>query len=245
MPAPIEDQDKYSSDFLLKLMEETEVDTEKPSGSGNRVDDIIILDQEERKLVKPTQVDEESRLYPQILREKLNSLKSALVFPNKTLYNSDLSELKGAFDQKVYAFSLLAKYAGENIAGEIKNGRNWSPEESAEFGEYVTMILIFSGKTHYSLDMLYNAGRPLSMKIHLKEEIIKSRAKPFLCTFYDESKITDLVWSYFESGYFKRRGQGHGQPKNFIPPANRIGGPSVQGHGHGIPKNYIPRKYKR
>ena len=142
MPAPLEDQDKYSSDFLLKLMEETEVDTEKPSGSGNRVDDVIILDQEERKLVKPTQVDEESRLYPQVLREKLNSLKSALVFPNKTLYNSDLSELKGTFDQKVYAFSLLAKYAGENIAGEIKNGRNWSPKESAQFSEYVTMFLI-------------------------------------------------------------------------------------------------------
>ena len=77
MPAPLEDQDKYSSDFLLKLMEETEVETEKPGGSGNRVDDIIILDQEERKLVKPTQFDEESKLYPQILKEKLSALKSA------------------------------------------------------------------------------------------------------------------------------------------------------------------------
>ena len=240
MPAPLEDQDKYSSDFLLKLMEETEVDTEKPGKTGNRVDDIIILDQEERKLVKPTQVDEESKLYPQILREKLSALKSALLFPNKTLYNSNLSELSGAFDQKVYAFSLLAKYAGEHIAGEIKNGRSWSPEESVEFGDYVTSILIFSGKTHYSLDMLYNAGKPLSMKIHLKEEIKKSPANPFLCTFYDESKITDLVWSYFESGYYRRGGQGHGQPKNFIPPAKRWGAPKWRGQGHGQPKNYIP-----
>jgi len=241
VPAPIEEQDKYSSDFLLKLMEETEVDTEKPGGSGNRVDDIIILDQEERKLLKPTHVDEESKLYPQILKEKLSALKSALLFPNKTLYNSDLDELKGAFEQKVYAFSLLAKYAGENIAGEIKNGKYWSPEESVEFGEYVTTVLIFSGKTHYSLDMLYNAG--LSMKIHLKEEIKKSRAKPFLCTFYDESKITDLVWSYFESGYYMKRGQGHGQPKNFIPPADRFRGQLTTGYGHGQPKNYVPRKY--
>ena len=235
MPAPLEDQDKYSSDFLLKLMEETEVDTEKPGGSGNRVDEFIILDQEERKLVKPTQVDEESKLYPQILKEKLSALKSALQFPNKNLYNSNLSNIMLEFDQKVYAFSLLAKYAGENIAGEIKNGRNWSPEESVEFGNYVISVLIFSGKTHYSLHMMYNAGSPLSMKLHLKEEIKKGYAKQFLCPFYDESKITDLVWSYFESGNSKKRGQGHGQPKNFIPPANRW-----RGHGHGQPKNYIP-----
>ena len=81
------------------------------------------------------------------------------------------------------------------------------------------------------------------MKFHLKEKIKKSPVKPFLCTFYDESKITDLVWSYFESGYCKRRGQGHGQPKNYIPPASCLGGPSrpyVQGHGHGQPRNYIP-----
>ena len=237
MPAPIEEQDKYSSDFLLKLMEETEVDTEKPGGSGNRVDDIIILDQEERKLVKPTQVDEESKLYPQILKEKLSALKSALLFPNKTLYNSDLDELKGAFEQKVYAFSLLAKYAGENIAGEIKNGRYWSPEEFVKFGEYVTTVLIFSGKTHYSLDMMYNAGRPLSMKVHLKEEIKKGYAKPFLCPFYDESKITDLVWSYFESGYRKptKKRSWTQKHKNFRPPVNRW-----RGHGHGQPRNYIP-----
>ena len=219
MPAPLEDQDKYSSDFLLKLMEETEVDTEKPGGTGNRVDDIIILDQEERKLVKPKKVDKESKLYHQILKEKLSALKSAAAArPN----NKKL-------DQKVYAFSLLAQYAGENIAGEVRNGSNWSPEESAEFGEYVTSVLIFSGKTHYSLDMLYNAGSPLSMKAHLKEEIKNGYAKPFLCPFYDESKITDLVWSYFESGYCKRHGHG------------RFGVSHVQGHGQ--PKNFIPRKY--
>ena len=219
MPAPLEDQDKYSSDFLLKLMEETEVDTEKPGGTGNRVDDIIILDQEERKLVKPKKVDKESKLYHQILKEKLSALKSAAAArPN----NKKL-------DQKVYAFSLLAQYAGENIAGEVRNGSNWSPEESAEFGEYVTLVLIFSGKTHYSLDLLYNAGRPLSMKAHLKEEIKNGYAKPFLCPFYDESKITDLVWSYFESGYCKRHGHG------------RFGVSHVQGHGQ--PKNFIPRKY--
>ena len=235
MPAPLEDQDKYSSDFLLKLMEETEVETEKPGGSGNRVDDIIILDQEERKLAKPTQVDEESKLYPQILKEKLSALKSAVRFPNKTLYNANLSNIVLELDQKVYAFSLLAQYAGENIAGEVRNGSNWSTEESVEFGEYVTSVLIFSGKTHYSLDMMYNAGRPLSMKVHLKEEIKKGYAKPFLCPFYDESKITDLVWSYFESGYHNRKSRKNGQPKNFRPPVNRW-----RGHGHGQPRNYIP-----
>ena len=229
MPAPLEDQDKYSSDFLLKLMEETEVDTEKPGGTGNRVDDIIILDQEERKLVKPKKLDKESKLYHQILKEKLSALKSAVRFPNKTLYNANLSNIVLELDQKVYAFSLLAQYARENIAGEVRNGSNWSPEESAEFGEYVTLVLIFSGKTHYSLDMLYNAGRPLSMKAHLKEEIKNGYAKPFLCPFYDESKITDLVWSYFESGYCKRHGHG------------RFGVSQVQGHGQ--PKNFIPRKY--
>ena len=246
-PAPLEDQDRYSSDFLLKLMEETEVGTEKPSGTGNIAQSFsIILDQEERKLVKPKQVNqkltleesylnEETKLYPQILREKLNALKEAFQFPNKTLTNYEnivnVRKLWGGMDQKVFAFSLLAKYAGEKVAKEIKNGKNWSPAESAEFGEYVISVLIFSGKTHYSLDMLYNTGRPLSMKVILKKEIKEGMANPFLCTFYDESKITDLVWSYFESGYCKRR-NNHGQPKNFIPPAYT--------NIHGQPKNFIP-----
>ena len=243
-PAPLEDQDRYSSDFLLKLMEETEVGTEKPSGTGNIAQSFsIILDQEERKLVKPKQVNqkltleesylnEETKLYPQILREKLNALKVAFKFPNSTVPGAitnyenivNVRKLWGGMDQKMFAFSLLAKYAEEKVKEEIKNGKNWSPAESAEFGEYVISVLIFSGKTHYSLDMLYNTGRPLSMKVILKKEIKEGMANPFLCTFYDESKITDLVWSYFESGYCKRRGPFghiHGQPKNFIPPALR------------------------
>ena len=93
--------------------------------------------------------------------------------------------------------ALVAKYARENISKEVENGGNWSPEETFNFGEYVISILALTGKTHFTLKNMADAYQ----RSTLIEDIKTGEAKSFLCHFYDEIKITDLVLSYFKSGY--------------------------------------------
>ena len=162
-------------------MEET--DTE------GKIDEIITLESEEAN--KP---EDDTSNHPQIMIQNLNALKDHV--------NLHKHQYMG-FSHTKFSLMLLAKYARERVATTfLKNKKkNWTQEEAYEFGEYVISILALTDKTHFTLNHMHSNYYHKA----LVEDIKKSDAKNFLCNFYDATKITDLVWAYFKSGFSKKK----------------------------------------
>ena len=159
----------------------------------DKSEEIVILDEvEQPKKPEENMASNHSR----ILEEKLNDLKTYLSLRK---FNQNVN----GFAHTHFSLALVAKYARENISKEVENGGNWSPEETFNFGEYVISILALTGKTHFTLKNMADAYQ----RSTLIEDIKTGEAKSFLCHFYDEIKITDLVLSYFKSGYFSSNRQ--------------------------------------
>ena len=216
-------EDTYSSDYLMKLMMEPEKEPEEDpyssdflmkqarghhsgiqsrgqdSGiqargqkSGSKMDDndIVVLPMPVKSKVGP------EAEYAKHLQDNLSALKS-FVEMGKSQRNADCI----GFQRTHFSLALIAKFARENLMGEIKNGKNWSPEETFDFGEYVISILALTNKSHFTLNTMINGFQNKT----LAQDIKSGQASQFLCHFYDQTKITNLVFSYFKSGYSKRK----------------------------------------
>jgi len=156
-------------------------------------EDIIILD-DNSFMPQINRIED-----PQELRTKLEALNMKML----KYQNNDIAK---DFRRTHFTLANITRYARENISIEIRGGDKWSPEDNMAFGQYVISIIALTTMSHFALKNMIEKYTP---KKEL-EQMINGKAEEFICSYYNAKKITELVWNYFQSGYYKRR---HLQPR--------------------------------
>jgi hypothetical protein len=172
-------------------------------------DDVICLDYDDAP--GPSTSKKQAKPAPPPPKQYVEKGLAAKVQPSAIkecckLIETDWAKLgmteKMDFKSHYSSLSLIARYVRERVlsANQIAT---WSEDEVTAFCDYVISVLAISGQNHYGLKNLFDQDSNNKKRTFKTDLCIK--ASKYICKEFCHHEITDVVWTYFSSGFFKVR----------------------------------------